>query len=343
MDNSRAVRIWLLCVYAFVFLTMVIGGITRLTGSGLSMVEWKPLIGALPPLTASQWQHTFELYQQFPQYQEVNHWMTLSDFKEIFFWEYLHRISARLIGVVFFIPWLYFILRKKIRGALARKTFVAFVLGGLQGLLGWYMVKSGLANRPEVSHLRLAAHLSLAIFVAHYILWIYLGLRGPTPKRPKDTKQFWAILALLLIVALQIIYGAFMAGSRAGYLFSSFPDMNGYFFPPGTGSHGLVVSLFYDPAVIHFLHRCLGWIVAFAVCGYFWRFRRHHAESSPKAANVLLYLIFAQFLLGVATVMTHVNITIATLHQAGGFFVVTAVVILLHDTVFQRKSEEITD
>ncbi|MBW2223699.1 MAG: COX15/CtaA family protein [Deltaproteobacteria bacterium] len=182
-QTSRLVATWLLFLYLMVFAMVIVGGATRLTGSGLSMVQWHPFMGALPPLSESDWTETFQKYQASPQYKLVNHWMLLSDFKRIFLWEYAHRLLGRLIGVFFIVPWLLFLVQRRLDRPLAWKTFVAFLLGGAQGLLGWFMVKSGLVDNPEVSHYRLAAHLGLALLVGQYLLWLFLDLRAPPAKR----------------------------------------------------------------------------------------------------------------------------------------------------------------
>jgi cytochrome c oxidase assembly protein subunit 15 len=317
----RAVAHWLLALYALVGLMVAVGGITRLTGSGLSITEWKPVVGALPPLNESDWQRAFELYQASPQFRQVNHWMSLSDFKGIYFWEWFHRLLGRFIGVAFFVPWLVFLVRGRLQGAWARRTAVAFVLGGLQGALGWFMVASGLVDVPQVSHYRLAAHLSLAFFVGMYLLWLWLDLRRaaepaapePAPVAPPPA-VFFAFLALL---AVQIVYGAFMAGSRAGYLFQTFPDMNGLWLVTGS-------SYLDDPVGIHFVHRALGWVVGIAGLALAWRLR-------PWASGRWLgALVLVQFGLGVATVMTSVQITLAVTHQLGAWALLSASVIAWH-------------
>jgi len=327
----RAVAHWLLALYALVALMVAVGGITRLTGSGLSITEWKPVVGALPPLNEADWQRAFDLYRASPQFQQVNHWMALSDFKGIYFWEWFHRLLGRLIGVAFFVPWLLFLVRGRLRGAWARRTAVAFVLGGLQGALGWFMVASGLVDVPQVSHYRLAAHLSLAFFVGMYLLWLWLDLRclgtprsapveaaGPPPGRG-------VLIAFLALLAIQIVYGAFMAGSRAGYLFQTFPDMNGLYLITG---HGYLD----DPVGIHFVHRALGWGVGFAGLALSWRLR---SWASGRALGVL---VLVQFGLGVATVMTSVDLTLAVAHQLGAWALLSATVVALHRS-FRRWSQ----
>lgn len=315
-----AVTVWLIAVYALVALMVVVGGVTRLTGSGLSITEWRPIMGAVPPLNEADWQHAFDLYKATPQFEKMNHWMSLSDFKGIFFWEWFHRLLGRLIGVVFFVPWLVFTLRGRLRGRFARATAVAFVLGGLQGALGWFMVASGLVDLPQVSHFRLAAHLTLAFLVGHYVLWLVLDLHrarrsGASPPPVGDVRAIGAFLALLL---LQIVYGAFMAGSRAGYLFQTFPDMNGrYWLGGGLG------DLLNDPAAIHSVHRALGWLVALAGLGLAVSLRRT-VQGRALGAVVLL-----QFGLGAATVMSGVTLSIAVAHQLGAWALLSVGVLCL--------------
>lgn len=223
--NSRPVIIWLVIIYLAIAAMVAVGGTVRLTGSGLSMVDWKPLMGALPPISEEAWTQKFELYQQSPQFQKVNHWMGLSDFKRIFFWEYIHRLLGRLLGVLFAVPWMWFVATGRLRGRNAAKTSLAFVLGGLQGLLGWYMVRSGLVDRPSVSHLRLAAHLGLALIVANYVLWLILEqrVRPPRPVDEEEERQrrwvYRGALGLLVLISVQVVYGAFVAGTRAGLIF----------------------------------------------------------------------------------------------------------------------------
>ncbi len=310
-----APRVWLIIVWLMVAVMVAVGGITRLTGSGLSMVEWHPLMGAIPPGTEAEWLAVFERYKQFPQYLKVNDWMQLADFKRIFFWEYFHRLLGRLLGLVFFIPWLYFVLRKRLQGVWARRTFVAFLLGGAQGLLGWFMVRSGLVDVPAVSHFRLAAHLSMAFVAACWIAWIlFLG----RPNQP-DRVLHRGAWALLVLVAVQIVWGAFMAGARAGFLYSTFPTYHGVWVPPEAFATGLR-ALLDAPAGIHFAHRTLGWLVGFAALGWaLWARARGRGGLGLAVAGLTLL----QFLLGVATVMSAVQIFIATAHQLGGLALLT--------------------
>lgn len=319
--DDRGVQRWLWFVWGLILLMVVVGGITRLTESGLSMVVWQPLIGALPPLTEAAWLDVFHQYQQTPQYQQVNHWMTLADFKQIFFWEYLHRLLGRVIGVVVLVPGIWFLVRRRLSHRVAVKVLLAFGFGGLQGLLGWYMVQSGLVDVPAVSHYRLAAHLSLAFFVGCWMLWILLDIRAPGPRRGTPLSR--ATVAFLALLALQIVYGAFMAGSRAGYLFATWPDMHGTHWPPGAdlGWPGITSN----PLTIHALHRHLAWAVVIAGLALAWR-----ARPLRGPAHALATLLLVQLCLGIATVMSSVHIALATAHQGVAFLLLCAAVWLLH-------------
>ncbi len=336
VEADRAVRTWLLGVYAMIFAMVLVGGITRLTGSGLSMVEWRPLMGAVPPLSDAAWHEVFAKYQRSPQYKLVNTWMTLADFKQIFFWEYLHRLLGRLIGLVFALPFVVFVVRRQIRGRLAWRTGLAFILGGLQGLLGWYMVQSGLVDRPEVSHLRLAAHLLLALLVASWIQWIWLDTR-PVPEHLEGARGrglragAWLLLPL---VTLQLVYGAFMAGTRAGFLCATFPKMFGSWVPWGFWNLDPAWHNFFDnPMAIHFIHRLLGLVVAAAVITYWFLARRRaRTTAERRTAGWLLTAVLVQLLLGILTVITHVPTALATAHQAGGVLLLAALVAVLHAT-----------
>lgn len=336
-----SVERWLWVVYFMIMMMVVVGGITRLTGSGLSMVEWRPLMGTLPPMSEAEWGRVFELYQASPQYQEVNHWMTLGDFKKIFFWEYLHRLLGRLIGLVFGLPWLIFTLTKTLRGEWMRRALVALILGGGQGLMGWYMVKSGLIDRPEVSHFRLAAHLSLAFLCGLWVLSLTLDLRAARRLESLDREEgrgshkqaseevikqqppsaLWWLFPPLLM--LQVAYGAFMAGKRAGYLYSTFPDMNGYLIGPSVGSMGsLSHDLLNNPDSIHTLHRLLAWAVL-ALGGYLSHSLARSKELKAQARSFGAALAL-QFTLGALTVVTGMNHALAVTHQWGAFVLLSA-------------------
>lgn len=328
----KSVLVWLASLYALVLLMVVVGGITRLTGSGLSMVVWQPLIGAVPPLSEADWLSTFEAYQQTPQYLQVNHWMTVDDFKRIFLWEYLHRLLGRGIGVVTALPWLYFVLRGRLRGRWTGLTFLAFVLGGLQGALGWFMVKSGLVDVPAVSHLRLAAHLTLAFLVGQWLFWILLDASKPSLIRARGnaiSKAAWCVGALVVV---QIIYGAFMAGTRAGYMFQTFPDMNGAFIAPGSFSLSPAwLNLVENPAAIHTVHRWLAWLVVLAIGAFVaWALRKPLDGDARRALWLLLTIVLTQLTLGAFTVLSGVNIVVAVLHQGVAYLLLSACVLVAH-------------
>lgn len=324
--GDRGVRIWLWTVFGSVFAMVAVGGITRLTGSGLSMVEWHPLMGTLPPLDEQAWHEAFVRYQRSPQYQQVNHWMELADFKRIFFWEYLHRLLGRVLGLVFALPWLVFVARGRLRGRALRLTAIALVLGGAQGVLGWIMVESGLVDRPSVSHFRLAAHLSLALFVSQWILWILLDMMpAPTSRAPRRLRRGIALTVVLLVV--QIVYGAFMAGTHAGLVSATFPDMNGYYGPTHFVSG--VGALVHDPLAIHWMHRTLAWVVLLAFLALAWSARRQ-AREIRVAAFTALAIASVQLALGAATVIFHVPIAIAVAHQCVAVVLLSATVWLAY-------------
>lgn len=330
---SKSVLTWLASLYALVLAMVVVGGITRLTGSGLSMVVWQPLIGAIPPLNEADWAATFDLYKQTPQYLQVNHWMTVEDFKRIFLWEYLHRLLGRTVGVVTLVPWLYFVARGRLRGRWAVSSLLAFVLGGLQGALGWFMVKSGLVDVPEVSHLRLAAHLLLAFFVGQWILWILLDASRPALVAARPSRVSLAAWAVTAVVVVQIAYGAFMAGTRAGYLYATFPDMNGAWIPPGTLTLAPAwLNLVENPVAIHVVHRWLAWGVVLAAVAFVgWALKQAGDDRDTRRALVsLLCVVVAQVTLGALTVLTHVNIVVAVLHQGVGFLLLSSCVLVAH-------------
>ncbi len=317
----RAVRWWLWTVFGFVFAVVAVGGITRLPGSGRSMVAPHPLLGGLPPLDEEAWLAVFGQYQESPQYAQVNHWMQLGDFKRIFFWEYLHRLLGRLVGVVFVIPWVVFLARGTIRGRLLRATAIALLLGAAQGVLGWLMVKSGLVDRPSVSHYRLAAHLCLAFAVAQWVLWILLDLRPSVSTGQSTASMRRGIAGALVLLVLQIVYGAFMAGTDAGLISPTFPDMNGHY-GPGPFVHGLA-DLVQSPVAIHWVHRTLAWLVLLAFAWLAWRSRKEPREVR-NVAFLALAIVVAQIAFGALTVIFHVPTSVAVLHQCIGFVLLSA-------------------
>ena len=320
-----AIARWLLSVAMLVALIVVIGGITRLTESGVSITEWKPVTGAIPPLTDAQWQVEFDAYRQTPQYVQVNGpaGMTLATYKFIFLWEWVHRLLARLIGVAFALPLAWFWLKRRIPDGYKPRLLVLLALGGLQGAVGWWMVKSGIQYDVKVSHLRLATHLMLALVTMGGLIWVALDLRALARGEPSARLTRLSLLVLVAL-ALQLIYGAFMAGLRAGYIASDWPSMQGRFYPAGIDwSQGAFHALIYDPYLVHFIHRWWAWgVVALLVV-----MARGVRKAGSRTASIAIHSAFGtQLVLGIATVMSGVVLWIAVLHQLTGALLAAATV-----------------
>lgn len=321
--RPRAVAAWLLCVAALVFAMLVIGGITRLTESGLSITEWKPVTGAVPPLTQAQWLDAFHKYQQIPEYQEINRGMSLSAFKFIFFWEWTHRLLGRLIGLAFAAPLLWFAWRRAIPKGYGWRLVALLALGGLQGAIGWWMVASGLVNRTDVSHYRLAVHLITALFIIAGLIWTALDLRAlaenPAAK-PARLTGFSVIVGLVLTV--QLMFGAFTAGLNAGYVANSWPLMNDHLFPEGVRNWGSPwATISNDPFLVHFIHRWWAWVAAVALILLARRAKKAGGHGPSIAINAA---VGTQIILGIATVLSGVALPLAALHQAVGALVVAS-------------------
>jgi len=325
----RSLSNLLLFVAALVFAMVVVGGITRLTESGLSITEWKPISGAIPPLTHADWQHEFELYQATLQFREVAGpaGMTLSGFKFIFFWEWVHRLLGRILGLVFFVGVGWFAVKRAIPKGFGWRLAALFVLGGLQGAVGWFMVMSGLEGRTEVSPYRLSAHLLFALFLFAALIWTALDLRQRDPKPARLTG--WGMLALATLF-IQLMLGAWVAGFRAGYVSNSWPDMNGRFVPDGIDwSHGFGFALTHDPFLLHFVHRWWAWVVV-AVLVLF--AREVKKVEGARAASIAIHSAFGtQIILGILTVLSGIAISLAVLHQATGALLVAATVWGAHE------------
>ena len=329
-DRLRPVRVWLYCIALLVLVMVAVGGITRLTGSGLSIVEWKPISGTLPPLSEAEWQADFEAYQQIPQYEFVNKGMSLGDFKFIFFWEWFHRFLGRFIGLAFAVPFLIFLFQKRFSWNLAAPLAGLFVLGGLQGALGWWMVSSGLSQLTSVSQYRLAAHLGAAALLFMALVWVARRLepRPMTPIRPR-----WPVALLLLLVFIQLIAGAFVAGIDAGMGYNTWPLMDGALVPAGLD----VITpwwknLFENALTVQFIHRCIAYIIVIYAGFLVWRQSRAggFAGADGWLPRVML-LIVLQALLGIATLLTFVPISLALGHQALAFMLCGAIVAYLAD------------
>ena len=324
--RPRALSNWLLAIAFMVFVMIVVGGITRLTESGLSITEWRPITGAVPPLTESDWADAFELYQATPEYRQVNGpaGMDLAAFQKIYFWEWLHRFLGRLVGLAFALPLAWFAWRRAIPRGYGWKLAGLLVLGAGQGVLGWYMVMSGLADRTDVSHLRLSAHLLLALAIMGALIWVALDLRKLAAtgiNRPARLTGLGA--AVLAILAVQILYGAWVAGLDAGQVANTWPWMHGRLYPEGIDwSLGLAHTLSHDPFLVHFIHRWWAWVVVVALVIF-----ARKVRPIDRGASIAIHSAFGlQVLLGIATVLTGVAIGAAALHQAVGALLVAATV-----------------
>jgi len=333
-SRDRAVAVWLLACCTLVFAVVVVGGITRLTRSGLSIVEWQPIVGVLPPLDEAAWQESFQKYRQTPEYRLVNPTMNLAGFKSIFWWEYFHRLLGRLIGVAFLLPLLWFALRGRIARALTWKLAGIFALGALQGAMGWYMVQSGLVDDPRVSQYRLTAHLGIAFLIFAAMLWIALDLFFPrasgTSTVPAGLRRFAVALAVLVFV--MVLSGGLVAGIRAGLAYNSFPLMNGHVVPPGIFAlEPWYLNFFSNTATVQFDHRLIAWLLAILVPWFWLRVRR--AATPPRArpaADLLLAMLALQIALGIATLLLAAPVTLAAAHQAGALLVFGSAIFALH-------------
>lgn len=322
-DSARPIRTWLWILWAAIVFMVALGGITRLTGSGLSIVEWEPLMGAIPPLNEADWMEVFRKYQDSPQYKLVNDHFTLAEFKMIFLWEYLHRLWGRTLGLIFAIPFLVFWWRRQLQPYGLKRFAFTFIMGGLQGLAGWLMVASGLVDRPNVSHLRLTIHFMLAVALASWIMWLIASLEpADDAMRAQATEaKRTPHLALGLLTGtlnLQLIYGALMAGLKAGYLFPTYPAMGGHWMPEGLWAGlGLLDNVLNNPTFIHWFHRYFAFVpLALAVwaAAQLWRHRAFRGLGLWLAGTALL-----QTSLGAMTVLTHVQLHTAVSHQIAGF------------------------
>jgi cytochrome c oxidase assembly protein subunit 15 len=325
----------LLFVAILVFAMVVVGGITRLTESGLSITEWKPVSGAIPPLSETDWQHAFELYKRTPQYREVSGpaGMTLSGFKFIFFWEWVHRLLGRVLGLVFFVGVGWFAVRRAIPRGYSWRLASLFVLGGLQGGVGWFMVMSGLEGRTEVSPYRLSAHLLFALFLFAALIWTALDLRQ-TDSRPARLTA-WGGIALGTLF-IQLMLGAWVAGFRAGYVSNSWPDMNGHFVPQGIDwSHGIAFAMTHDPFLLHFMHRWWAWVVVTILILFARKVRK---VPGARSASIAVHTAFGiQIIFGILTVLSGIAIGLAVLHQATGALLVAATVWGAHELGRSRR------
>lgn len=322
---AGAIRIWLFAIAAFVFAMVIVGGATRLTGSGLSITEWKPILGAIPPLNEADWLDAFEKYRQIPQYELLNKGMSLEEFKSIYWWEWSHRLLGRSIGFVFLAPFLFFLARGALDRALVRWSLLLLLLGGAQGFMGWYMVKSGLSGHMDkVSQYRLAAHLALAAIIFGAALWTAFGVgRAASPRRAAPAAASpWAALTLTVLVFFQIVLGAFVSGLHAGLSHNTWPLMDGRLVPEGLGAMSpWWTNLFENVMTVQFNHRMMAWLVAaWALGGAAWLWLAGR-ETERTLATILAAAVLAQFALGVWTLLALAPLSLALAHQAGAFLV----------------------
>jgi len=333
--NNKTIAIWLLCICTLIFAMILLGGVTRLTESGLSMVEWKPVVGWIPPMNETEWQSQFQKYQQSPEYLKKNIGMSLEQFKSIFYFEFSHRVLGRLIGLAFLLPFLYFLIRRKIPRALTPQMVIMFILGGLQGVLGWYMVKSGLVNNPRVSQYRLTAHLVSAITIYSYILWVALGLlkSAATQKLQnlRPVKNFSIIVTVLILV--QIISGGFVAGTDAGLAYNTFPLMGGKFIPDGLLTvQPAIMNLFENIVTIQFNHRLIAYFLVIVIPVFWFNVLRSQATARTKQiAHIMLVMLVIQVALGISTLLMHVPVSIASMHQGGALVLLTLSLLINHE------------
>ena len=334
--DDRPIAYWLLLCCGMIFAMVVIGGITRLTESGLSIAEWRPVAGILPPLSEAEWRRVFDLYRQIPQYELINRGMSLAEFKEIFWWEYIHRLWGRLIGFVFALPFLYFLIRGRIRRRLMPHLLVMFGLGGLQGLLGWYMVQSGLSVRTDVSQYRLTAHLGAALAIYAYIFWVALTLLRPTApvqSAPGAAGLRRHLIAVTGLAVLTLLFGGLVAGLKAGLIYNTFPLMNGRLIPDGLlFLEPAWINLLENPETVQFTHRVLAISL---VAATLWLWMRARSVALAGRAHLVLHLLtgmaLVQASLGIATLLLVVPISLAAAHQGGAVILLTLILWALHE------------
>ena len=331
--ENKAVIYWLLTGCILIFIMVVVGGITRLTHSGLSISNYKLISGTIPPINDVEWNEAFELYKQYPEYQKLNNHFSIEEFKDIYFWEWIHRVIGRFIGLVFFIPFVYFLIKKRLSKSTIKKATILLIMGGFQGFLGWYMVKSGLVDRPDVSHYRLAAHLTTAFLTFAYTFWVALDLMF-TDKKVIDKKLRNFIRISLVILVIQIIYGAFVAGLDAGWIHNHWPLMG-----EGKWIHETVfieqsptyLNFLEGKSGVQFVHRTLAYLVAILILAIWYKANRLSLTSfQKKGINALLLMVCIQFLLGVLTLILAVPVWLGVLHQVGAFILLSAMTFTLH-------------
>jgi len=333
MKNTKVdyVSVWLIMIVSMIITMVCLGGITRITGSGLSITEWNPIMGAIPPLNQAEWEVAFSKYKMIPQFQVLNSSMNLTDFKFIFFWEYFHRLVGRLTGLVVLIPGIYFIVKNKLKPEFTKKVIIGFSLGLAQGFMGWFMVSSGLSELVYVSHIRLMAHLMLALFILSYWSTLYLSWRDqsstPMMNDNPSSKALKSVYVVAVILGVQLCYGAFVAGLKGGYSFNTFPTMNGEWIPSLLFSTSpWWLNFFSDVATTQFIHRWLAVLFVGSVIAAIY-FSKKESKSTAMVNKGYHFLIIAaiQFITGVITLMYHVPVAMGTLHQFNACMLVVSI------------------
>ena len=325
ISHSGQIRIWLLSTIIMVILMILIGGVTRLTDSGLSMVEWRPLWGFLPPISQFEWNRVFELYMKSPEYIFKNKGMSLEEFKEIFFWEYFHRLWGRLIGIFFIIPLLFFIIVKKIPKSILSKLILILFLGGLQGFIGWWMVKSGLVNDPTVSQYRLTIHLSNALLILSLLIWVYLDVKEGVSQIKPDFSFF-----MFSILFITIIAGAFVAGMDAGLMYNEYPFMGDSLIPENYGEYQLL-DPFENPASAQFHHRHLALFTTLCTLFYCYKYYFESEDKKVKKLSLLISVVVcSQFTLGIITLINMVPVYLGAIHQTGAVILFISLICSMH-------------
>ena len=341
---NPAIYLWLLTMSAMVLGIIIIGGLTRLTDSGLSMTDWRPLLGTIPPLNKNSWETVFDMYKQTPEFKIVNKNMSLQEFKYIFWWEWFHRIFARLIGIVFIFPLIYFIFKKQINQTLSIRLAIVFIFGIFQALVGWWMVKSGLNDNPYVSPYRLTFHLLNALIIFSILLWISMDYRYSIkiefiPK--KFNKDFYIFVSILLIF-ITIASGGFMAGTNSGQSFNTFPLMNGKIFPDDyhLEDYGLF-NIFENTVAINFNHRWLSILVFIFILFVCFKYLKFNNENISKTlAYLIVFFLTTQVLLGIATLLSNVYLPLASMHQTNSILLLSTLLISYHQFKYRKVTNE---
>lgn len=335
---DRQIAVWLLCLCALVFAMVLLGGFTRLTQSGLSMTDWRPVTGLLPPVGEAAWEAEFERYRQFPEFRDINAWMEVADFERIYLIEYAHRMLGRLIGFAFLLPFLYFLIARKLTRPLVPRLALMFVLGAAQGAMGWYMVMSGLADEPDVSHYRLAAHLGFAVAIFGYVLWVAMGLLHRSRSRgDPGMRRLAALIGALLFV--QILSGGLVAGLDAGHGYNTWPLIDGAIVPAGLlALDPWALNPFENVLTVQFDHRMLAYLIVVLSALLWWRGRSRAPGGGRFAVTVLAAVVALQAALGVLTLVGGVPLALALAHQGGALLAFAAALLAIFQ--FRRREGE---